>query len=359
MKRTSEWLAPGGVLVYLIPDYRISRSVAAFLAARFERISVMRFPGSHYNAFRQVTILAVKRETPVIDKETMNRILAYADGSAPALTIGEREYEIPPLDEKAPFRFHLADAAPEDLAAEARASGAWDLRELADALDPPRPTDIRPLLPLKRGHVAMLLAAGCLGNAVLEKNEKDNRRVVVKGQLTKKSLDRTTAADEEAGATRTLETFTATIETLDLATGEIAHIENEENLRRWFQEWKEPLLSHLARTSRPLHEGDLGPYASVLDSLSRFRRLPGRRETGLFPAQKHVAAAATKFLTRGGKSVVLQATMGTGKTTMAVAVASLFSNGGCLLEGTAPSNPTKGADSWAYSSPSLSASGRK
>ena len=49
---------------------------------------------------------------------------------------------------------------PAAAAAEARRSGLWTSTDIADTLWPARDTRTRPLMPLRRGHIAMLVAAG-------------------------------------------------------------------------------------------------------------------------------------------------------------------------------------------------------
>ena len=67
-------------------------------------------------------------------------------------------------------------------AAEARRSGLWTSTEITDTLWPANDNRTRPLMPLKRGHMAMLVAAGFLNNLVLE---ADDRRILVKGRTSK------------------------------------------------------------------------------------------------------------------------------------------------------------------------------
>lgn len=321
LKRCSNWLVPEGVLVYIIPDYQITPKIASLLSSRFENVSVHRFPDPHYARFRQCVIFGVKRNREVIDEAAAFRIGKCAEGIGQPLTERGVVHSIPSTEEgKDNFQFYLADVEPEEILKEARAMGVWTVPEFRDALSPRVETSIEPLLPLRKGHIAMLLAAGCLGNALLE---KDGRRVVVKGQLEKRSLDKSSAEERETGITRTIETFIATIEVLELHTGVITRIE-EDSLRSWFGEWKDALLSYLAEHARPFHDGELGAFAHTLHSLSRNRRLPGRNTTGLFEAQKHTSAAVARYLSSRGGSAIVQATMGTGKTTMAIAIAELL-----------------------------------
>ena len=60
-----------------------------------------------------------------------------------------------------------------------------DQQEIQDSLWPAETSRTRPLMPLRRGHLAMLVAAGFLDNLVLE---ADGQRVLVKGRTTKEMV---------------------------------------------------------------------------------------------------------------------------------------------------------------------------
>ena len=70
-------------------------------------------------------------------------------------------------------------------AAEARRSGLWASTEITDTLWPARDARTRPLMPLRRGHMAMLVTAGFLDNLCLEAN---GRRILVKGRTSKEMV---------------------------------------------------------------------------------------------------------------------------------------------------------------------------
>ena len=74
---------------------------------------------------------------------------------------------------------------PETAAEEARRSGLWTNPVLADRLWPAEERRVRPLMPLRRGHLALLIAAGFLNNIVFE---AAGCRVLVKGRTYKESI---------------------------------------------------------------------------------------------------------------------------------------------------------------------------
>jgi len=179
-------------------------------------------------------------------------------------------------------------------------------------------------MPLRRGHIAMVLAAGLMDNMTVE---RDDQCLLVKGRLNKVQVDITDQKDRENHIKRTREQFKASITTLDLATGEIAVLDNEQALRTWLTEWQQDLAHKIVATFKPLHRmiyDGLPHFHTITDSHSRHRRLPGRSRTGLFEAQKQVTAALVRRYLSGADFAVLQATMGTGKTTIATSLADVL-----------------------------------
>ena len=72
-------------------------------------------------------------------------------------------------------------------AVEARRLGLWASTEITDTLWPANDNRTRPLMPLRRGHMAMLVAAGFLNNLVLEADAKRilaNRHVSITANCT-------------------------------------------------------------------------------------------------------------------------------------------------------------------------------
>ena len=72
-------------------------------------------------------------------------------------------------------------------------------------------------MPLKRGHMAMLVAAGFLDNLVLE---GDDRRILVKGRTSKEMVLVEDAPEKDVHR----EKLTTTVVALDLGDGRIEDI---------------------------------------------------------------------------------------------------------------------------------------
>jgi hypothetical protein len=326
LRDTQEWLMAGGVLIYIIPQGRITPHVAARLATHFEQVRVYRFPGASYDSFRQVVIFAVKRGTPQRDDRVA---LAIAQAKATRLPElppeTEEPYQIPPVPEGR-FYFRSAEVDPREALAEAFEAGVWQGRAWADALTPADGMQaVRPLMPLRRGHIAMALAAGLLDNTSIARD--GGKRFLVKGRLRKVQEDVTTDQDRENEVKRQLDKFQTSITVLDLEDGTLTTLKNEAELRAWLTEWQDVLAARIVEEFEPLHDmtyEGLGRIEEILDSHSRYRHLPGRTRTGLFEAQRQVVAALTRRFLAGADFAILQATMGTGKTSISISTADVL-----------------------------------
>ena len=102
-------------------------------------------------------------------------------------------------------------------AAAARRSGLWASTEITDSLWPAGDARTRPLMPLRRGHMAMLVAAGFLDNLCLEAG---GRRIRVKGRTSKEMVLVETTPDKETYRER----LRTTVVALGLDDGEIIDI---------------------------------------------------------------------------------------------------------------------------------------
>ena len=92
-------LMMGGVLVYIIPYYRLTEDVCSFLAAHFDRLMAYRFCGEEFRKFRQIAVLGVRK--PRAENPRMARLLELA-----SLTPDK----LPALDQIPPGSYPLPEA---------------------------------------------------------------------------------------------------------------------------------------------------------------------------------------------------------------------------------------------------------
>jgi predicted RNA-binding Zn-ribbon protein involved in translation (DUF1610 family) len=321
LRDTQDWLMPGGVLIYLIPQPRISGYIAKRLATHFQDVRIYRFPDPEFASFRQVVIFATKRAQPVKDDAATLDIAMAQKGALDILPhTPTQTYPIPPRPDQL-FYFRRDEYEPEEVLEEAYSAGIWAGKQWADLLTPRPHQTVQPLMPLRRGHIAMVLAAGLLDNMTVEQG---GTRLLVKGRLHKVQKDVTDAADWSKHQYRTRERFEASITTLDLDTGQVTTLADEGALRVWLTEWQSVLAQKVVETFEPLHRMNydgLPGFDAIIATHSRHRRLPGRTRTGLFEAQKQVVAALVRRYMAGEDFAVLQAVMGSGKTTVALSLA--------------------------------------
>jgi SAM-dependent methyltransferase len=221
-------LCPGGLLVFIVPQRRLAVS-ARYLAGQYTRFTCYRFPDPEYADFRQVVLLAVKRDGPVGGDGQRQQLEAWAEEPLPELPPAgsvEPLYDLPVL-QSGPVLFASQFFDPETAASEARERGLWVSPALAERLWPAEERPVRPLMPLRRGHLAVLIAAGFLNNILLEASPSTSsgqapRRLLVKGR-TFKELVPVESGDPEVEIER--EVLRTSVVALDLRTGRFEVIE--------------------------------------------------------------------------------------------------------------------------------------
>lgn len=217
----SRALAPGGLLIYIVPQVRLAQS-ARYLASRYEGLRSFRFQDPEYDAFRQCVVLGRKRATQVVAADAQVQVEAWAAVSLPQLPSPGSippSYELPALP-AGPVVFASQFFEPETAAAEALQRGLWSNTTLVERFWPAEARPVRPLMPLRRGHLAVLIAAGFLDNLLIEGG---SRRVLVKGRITKVSRP-VESADPDVEVER--EFLRTSVVMLDLETGEFEDIQH-------------------------------------------------------------------------------------------------------------------------------------
>ncbi len=288
MRDTAKWLQAGGLLVYLVPQYRVDARMAGFLATAYESLQAFRFPDPEYAAFRQAVIFGIAKGEPSRDEAAALTLLQHCRGSLPILPevpTEEERYQLPlPTDAK--FYFRGTEINPQEAFEEACTAGAWKSTEWEEWLTPRRElASFRPVMPLKKGHLAMLIAAGLMQNLRLESTD-GNESLLVKGR-TYKVQEPVESDDEDQDIVR--DRFVTEIIALNLKNGAHTKIAEPSALADFVDTWRDALTQKVMETFVPLYQFDLeGEGANVqatLNHLSKHRRVPGRKETGLFPAE--------------------------------------------------------------------------
>ena len=217
-------LQPGGVLVFIIPEPRVTKEIRRYVATHYRQVAFFRFPHPEYLAFRQVVIVGVKAATPLHDRRRLDALAAEEveycslEGSLTPL------YAIPPQLMAGPIEFRSHWVSPEDQLAEASEYGIWQDPRIHDALHFPVTGPCTPLMPLRKGHLARMIAAGMLNNQTIATG---STRWIIKG-FTDKTTKQLPPEQEEYDThkgretrtvTRVIEMFVPQIQAWDITEG--------------------------------------------------------------------------------------------------------------------------------------------
>ena len=188
-------LMMGGMLVYIIPYYRLTEDVCSFLAAHFDSIMAYRFCEEEFRKFRQIAVLGMRK--PRAENPRMARLLELASLSPDKL---------PTLDQIPPGRYPLPDA---EKAVSLFQGARFNVRELAEQMRrmgsmlPKRSAldgqEKRPPLPLTIGQIGLVGGSGLI-NGLIECETPH----VLKGRVIKAKQRRTgDNYENEDGSTTT------------------------------------------------------------------------------------------------------------------------------------------------------------
>ena len=213
----ARYLAEDGLLVFIVPRRRLAVS-ARFLASHFWKLRCWAFPAPEREVFDQVVLIGYRRREPKLDEYALERVREWSEGEPEELYPSTYPELDAPTTPAGDVLFTTRTLDPEAAASEARRSGLWTSAEVTDSLWPSRSQNTRPLMPLRRGHMAMLTAAGFLDNLCLQAYE---RRILVKGRTTKEKVLAEATAETETYRER----LRTTVVALDLGDGEITDIE--------------------------------------------------------------------------------------------------------------------------------------
>ncbi len=213
----TRYLTENGLLVFIVHRRRLAVS-ARYLAAHYQRLRCWAFPDPERQVFDQVVMAGYRKMEPHLDEHAEREVREWAEGEPEELYPSTYPELHAPTTPAGDVLFTTRTLDPVAAAGEARRSGLWTSAEVTDSLWPSRSQNTRPLMPLRRGHMAMLTAAGFLDNLCLQ---ADGRRILVKGRTTKEMVLAESTAETETYRER----LRTTVVALDLGDGEITDIE--------------------------------------------------------------------------------------------------------------------------------------
>ena len=159
----TRYLDEEGVLVFIVPRRRLHVS-ARYLASHYGRMRCWAFPHPEVEDYDQVALLGVRKTEPAYDASAEAQVRAWAEGELEVLPLARHLLYTAPVTPQGEVLFATRTVDPVAAATEARRFGLWVSPEVTDSLWPLGSERTRPLMPLRRGHMAMLVAAGFLDN---------------------------------------------------------------------------------------------------------------------------------------------------------------------------------------------------
>lgn len=329
LKSTTPKLVRGGALVYIVPHPLLGDlGVATQLAGHYENIVVHRYADTEFN---QVVVMATKRlKFKMPSGEEVGQVQARAEVEPPMLVqANEPPYKLLPASNKGAggqaIRFTRMDWQPEEIVDATQKRGVMTSKEWLGLLNPARALGEfkQPVMPLKKGHIAMMMASGMMGT--LHLNDDDGRPMLVKGRVVKvtEKVEETTSKDGKTVSETFRDRFVSTVAVLRQSGIEI--IDKVEPLSKFMHKYGDRIGAHILSTYRPLYNFDPTlEETAVLDALGTKRKpLPGQERAGILPVQRHVSAAIARALRQHGKANVM-GEQGVGKTTMGAAALELL-----------------------------------
>ena len=318
LKSTTPKLARGGALVYIVPHTLLrDNDVATHLAGYYESMTVYRYPETGFN---QVIVLGMKRlkyKMPTADE--VGQVQAWADIEPPMLVdAAQPMYHLLPAPDKGaggqPVRFSRLDWQPEEVVDATQKRGVHTTKEWLDLLNPERALGSfkQPVMPLKKGHVAMLMASGMMGT--LRLNDEDGKPMLVKGRVVKvtEKVEETESKDGKSVTEIYRDRFVSTVAVVRQSGIEV--IDKVDPLAKFMHKYGDQLGAHILSTYRPIYNFDPTPQEiAILDTLGTKRKpLPGQEKAGVLPTQRHTAAAIARVIKKHRVGNI-QGEMGTGK----------------------------------------------
>jgi hypothetical protein len=223
LARFKDVLQKDGWLVLVVP-YTVLAACAPVLARYFTDLQVYAFPEEEFHSFHQCLVLGQKRFLVSMAKAAkVEQELVCLTGMAPEIFLATA----PPLahcteqliipEAKQPCTFTCSRIDPREAIPLVRRSGLLEDLLIHD-LAPGLCHSIRPLAPLKNGHLALMLAGGYMNGEI----EQDGRRLVIKGVVHKTETIHA-IAENTSGDTMvtTRDQYQPTVKAIDMATAEL------------------------------------------------------------------------------------------------------------------------------------------
>jgi hypothetical protein len=170
----------GGLLIYIVPHYRLTVDICRVLCDNFQDLTVWKFTGNEFKKFKQVAVMGIRCKRR--DGSTMAAELASLalepNNIREMPELPENRYQLPDITKKVDLfkgaEFNVAELA-EQLNRSASFSRLFEKSKLDTGIK-------RPLLPLNLGQVGLIGGSGLINGLV----ECDTPHII-KGRIVKEN----------------------------------------------------------------------------------------------------------------------------------------------------------------------------
>lgn len=324
LQNTLKVLQPGGLLIYIVPLKLLGQpNVARFLAGYFEQIAIYALPEDEYEQFGQIVLFAYRKDKAFQDDATMERLMHFAQtGEIPALEQSTQVYTVPAVTlPMAKFFLRKTTLTPEEVLNTVCTHGVHTTKRWQDRLNTFCDGSFTPVVPLKTGHVGSLISSGQMGTVQLGALLAKGRSIKVTDYL---DAHGNRVQPESDQATTSRERFETRVFTL-IPLGEFTEIASVDQLQAFLENNATAIAKVIAERYQPLYSQPTREEWDKLAGLLKHKPLPGRKSSGLLPAQKHVAIAASRSVQHQGWADII-GEMGCGKTCTSLATLEVIPN---------------------------------
>jgi hypothetical protein len=168
----------GGLMIYIIPYYRLTADICRVLCDNFDDLTVWKFIGDEFNRFKQVAVMGLRRKRQ--DGSSLVSSLASLalepDNLPLLMDLPDNRYQLPATAKKVEL-FKGAEFNVVELAEQLKKSTSFSKLFEKNKLDS---ASKRPLLPLNLGQVGLIGGSGLINGLV----ECDTPHII-KGRIVK------------------------------------------------------------------------------------------------------------------------------------------------------------------------------
>jgi len=322
LQNTLKVLQTGGLLVYIVPLKLLTQTnVAKFLVGYFEQLQIYKLPGSEFERFGQIVLFGYRKPSGSLDEQELARLQQLAETeNVPLLDPNGEAILVPTATlPDAKFFIRKISLSPREVIDVVATHGAHSSRHWVDLIKPVSNGAFTPVVPLRTGHVGSLISSGQMGTVQVEEVLAKGRSIKITEYLDDKG--HVVKADSPDVA-RERERFETRVFTL-AKDGLFTELATVNELQGFLEGNAGAIAEVMAERYQPLYAKPTLEEWHKLSPLLKSKHLPGRKTSGLLPAQKHVAIAASRSVQHQGWVDII-AEMGCGKTAMSLATLELI-----------------------------------